>query len=29
MISRDISVSREGIFNGDPKMNLGGEISMQ
>lgn len=29
MISRDVSVSREGTFNDDPKMNLGDELSMQ
>lgn len=29
MISRDISVSGEGTFNDDLKMNQGDELSMQ
>lgn len=29
MISRDISVSREGTFNDDLKTNQGDELSMQ
>lgn len=29
MISRDISVSREGTFNADPKMKQEDEISTQ